>query len=359
MRTWKSGRYPTGPIAEGLHSGEWRPFFVQKSFKNIDEQIELLKSRGLTIEDENIEYVRKYFLTNNYYDIINGYSKPFLKCENTYIKGATFNEVRSLYLFDKELKQVLFNSTLDVEHHLKSIFAYRFAEEHKDRAYPYLDVTAFDHEKSLDIAKSITNLDNIIKRNKKYKNNSIYHYYNKYKNIPIWVLVDYLTFGDILYLIQISPEKIQNTVARDLTSFICDNDPDVEAASLFPPQTMISLIKNIHELRNTCAHNNRLLYFKCRSNSIYFEQLHKRYNINTDDRRNNVYTTFISMQCFISKEEFRKLNNTIAKRFKTLNNKLNSIDVNEIEKLLGFPNHWFKTAKLPQASCQIMRKASE
>ena len=45
---------------------------MQKSFKNIDEQIELLKSRGLTIEDENIEYVRKYFLTNNYYDIIKG-----------------------------------------------------------------------------------------------------------------------------------------------------------------------------------------------------------------------------------------------------------------------------------------------
>ncbi|WP_306293942.1 Abi family protein [Lactobacillus delbrueckii] len=91
----------------------------KKEFKSIDQQIDLLQERGLTIND--VERAKKYLLSNNYYNIINGYSKPFLESENLYIKNASFDEVSRLYFFDKELKQVLFNSILDAEHHLKSI----------------------------------------------------------------------------------------------------------------------------------------------------------------------------------------------------------------------------------------------
>ena len=50
---------------------------MEKEFKTLDEQIEILKSRGMDIQDE--EDTRKYLLSNNYYNIINGYSKPFLE----------------------------------------------------------------------------------------------------------------------------------------------------------------------------------------------------------------------------------------------------------------------------------------
>lgn len=49
----------------------------QKEFKTIDEQIQILKSRNLTIPDE--QRAKDYLLSNNYYNIINGYSKPFLE----------------------------------------------------------------------------------------------------------------------------------------------------------------------------------------------------------------------------------------------------------------------------------------
>ena len=49
---------------------------MEKEFKTIDEQIELLQSRNLHIENENI--ARKILLNNNYYYLINGYKDLFL-----------------------------------------------------------------------------------------------------------------------------------------------------------------------------------------------------------------------------------------------------------------------------------------
>lgn len=68
-----------------------------KEFKTIDEQIALLRSRGLVIPDENKAYL--YLLTNNYYNIINGYSKYFPMDEDNYTASTTFDEVWHLYLF--------------------------------------------------------------------------------------------------------------------------------------------------------------------------------------------------------------------------------------------------------------------
>lgn len=82
-----------------------------KEFKNIDEQIEVLKNRGLVFKD--LDLAKRYLLTNNYYNIINGYGKYFQNNTDLFIKGTTFDEVRSLYFCDKQLKQAFFNFYLE------------------------------------------------------------------------------------------------------------------------------------------------------------------------------------------------------------------------------------------------------
>lgn len=316
----------------------------KKDFKRIDEQIKLLQDRGLVIN--NVQDTYLYLLTNNYYNIINGYSKPFLEEKERYISGTTFDEVARLYFFDKEIKQTLFNAILDAEHHLKSLFAYRFAELYSKDPEAYLNVSSYNDKYSKDIARAINNLDRIIRNNSRYDNNSIRYYEDHYGAVPIWVLVDYLDFGDLTNLIKISPLPLQNKIAEDLVNFIRANNPLFNQK--FPPNTMVSFIKNIHETRNICAHNNRLIYSNCRADSKYFKFLHEQYGIDSNDPRNNVYTTFISLQCFISYTEYAKLNNTIRKRIRTLENHLASIDVNDILTLLGFPKDWHLMPKIEQ-----------
>lgn len=54
-----------------------------KKFKTYDEQIELLKTRGLKIDDEN--FALNKLQEDNYYNIINGYKDLFLDEENSNI----------------------------------------------------------------------------------------------------------------------------------------------------------------------------------------------------------------------------------------------------------------------------------
>ena len=75
-----------------------------KEFKSINEQILLLKSRGMIF---NREAEASWLLRDfNYYNIINGYKDPFLSSEDTFKKNTSFEEVYSLYMFDKKLKDI-------------------------------------------------------------------------------------------------------------------------------------------------------------------------------------------------------------------------------------------------------------
>ena len=62
---------------------------MNKIFKNLDEQIEILKSRGLTIEDE--EKAKNVLLRENYF-FINGYRHMFIDSS----KGMLFSLRTSL-----------------------------------------------------------------------------------------------------------------------------------------------------------------------------------------------------------------------------------------------------------------------
>ena len=70
---------------------------IEKQFKNLDEQIEILKHRGMTITDNN--YTKTVLLRENYF-FLNGYRHLFMKRreENDYIEGTTFEELYSLFL---------------------------------------------------------------------------------------------------------------------------------------------------------------------------------------------------------------------------------------------------------------------
>lgn len=310
-----------------------------KPFKNIKQQLDILKDRDLVIT--NRERTLKYLLSNNYYNIINGYSKLFqVPGSDNYINNVTFDEVASLYTFDKDIKRAILQSILEAEHHIKSITAHRFAESYQNQQYAYLDTKNYDNDKILDVGYIISKLSKIVNYNKNRRGTSINHYYTNHKDVPIWVLTDYLEFGDTRHIIENLPTSLQNKIAKDLVSFIKTNNPNF--TGVFPPETMISFLKNINQTRNVCAHNNRLLNYNCSANSVYFAPIHDDFNLQDDDSRKTVYSTVVSLQCFISAEEFNRLWNTLRKKVRKLENKIKSVDINIINATLGFPDDWHR-----------------
>ena len=310
-----------------------------KKFSTIAEQMDLLTSRGLKIHDR--DKASLYLLTNNYYNIINGYGRFFPRSGENYTAGTSFNEIAQLYLFDREIKQSLFNAILSAENHIKASFAYRFAEKYPNIPFAYLNTSCYNQDKTLSVVATISRLSYIIEQQKKKKHSSINHYLNHHGDIPIWVLSNSLNFGELRYMISLVTTDIQNQVAKDMLSFIKAHIP---APSTFLPETMISFIDNIHEVRNVCAHNNRLLDFHCRHDSRYWKDLHDLYNVPANSERNNVYSVFISLQCFLSLVEYGTLHNKLLKLMLHLDKHIKTISTENIYHSLGFPTDWCKTS---------------
>lgn len=315
-----------------------------KPFKSIDEQITILKQRGLLIPDES--KARSFLLENNYYIIINGYSKFFPMQGDIYTNSTTFDEVICLYMIDSEIKQAFFKAILTAESHLKSIFSYRFAEAFPSQSYSYLDIACYDPQKTLDVMSTIHKLSGIIKRQVKLRHSSVSHYLSNYDNVPIWVLIGYLDFGELRYMLDNTHTHIQNNVAKDMMMYIHQHIP---SCSVFPPEIMLAFLANINELRNVCAHNNRMLGFQCRRDDKYFHPLHSLYGISATDSRRSAYSIYLSLQCFLGASDFAKLHNTLRKRIRYFSQQLQTININDVLLQLGFPASWHTTvSKLPQ-----------
>ena len=90
-----------------------------KEFKTIDEQIALLRSRGLEISDE--EMAKQFLLRNNYYRV-SGYSLT-LRSHDVFHKAASFQNIVDIYSFDHELRHILLKYIEQIEVTVKSIYA--------------------------------------------------------------------------------------------------------------------------------------------------------------------------------------------------------------------------------------------
>ena len=110
--------------------------FFMKDFKLVTEQVDLLKSRGMLFEDEQDAICK--LLSDNYYNIINGYKDLFLDTTNNqevFKTGTTFNEIYALYEFDNQLKNIFLEYILKIENILRTQVAYHFSSFHGNDNY--------------------------------------------------------------------------------------------------------------------------------------------------------------------------------------------------------------------------------
>ena len=114
-----------------------------KVFKTIDEQINILQERGLTIDD--IDFAKEELIRENYF-FINGYRHLFLESgsDKYYKEGTNFREIIALFNFDRQIRNIFFKNLLVVENNMKSIFSYQLSKEYGYREKDYLKNTNFN-----------------------------------------------------------------------------------------------------------------------------------------------------------------------------------------------------------------------
>ena len=109
---------------------------VIKEFKTIDQQIDILKKKGLIIDDYDQAY--DILLKENYF-FLNGYRHLFMNSpsDRTFVTGATFSELYSLFLFDRYSRNIFFKNLLIIENRLKSVISYQLSKKYgyKEKEY--------------------------------------------------------------------------------------------------------------------------------------------------------------------------------------------------------------------------------
>ena len=85
----------------------------KKTFKTLEEQIEILKSRGLIVDD--LDYAKDILLRENYF-FISGYRHLFNKSwkDIQFIQGTTFEELYAMFIFDRKIRNIFFKNLLIV-----------------------------------------------------------------------------------------------------------------------------------------------------------------------------------------------------------------------------------------------------
>lgn len=307
-------------------------------FQNTHQLLHHLHQRGLSIT--NYKKAKCYLLTNNLHSIINGYSHYFYESnQEQYKVGTTFDEVATAYLFDKEIKTSLLKAILEIERHLSSLFAYTFSEKYPKNPEFYLRAESYQPPKDMKskLNDSLRRLSSLLNRHRKQKNSKLRQYMEDHECVPFSVVVNYLTFGEIVTLLRLAPISIQNKLAKRLYTFISHHHRITKA---FTPAILISFVENIAEVRNVCAHDNQLWDFKCRKHLKYYPDIHDHFCIEHHIPKNDIYNVYIVLSCFMTPIKYEILTNTLKNRFRSFEKKLHSQSINIFLQSLGFPPDW-------------------
>ncbi len=300
-----------------------------KQFKTIDEQVEILKDKGLTINDE--EKTKKILLRENYF-FINGYRHIFMQSSSNrrFIDGATFDELYALFNFDRNLRNIMFKFLLIVENNLKSIFSYHLSSRYGYKEKDYLKLSNF----TTDIAKrrQVTDVINKMKRQIRVnakQHTATLHYLTNYGYIPMWILVKVLSFGIVSELYMILKYEDKKQIARYYNI-------EEEELSIFLP-----IMANY---RNLCAHED-ILYDHKTQRGIPNNKYHKMLNIPmADDEyiygKNDLYSLVIMFKYMLSVDDFRLLIYELSYEIDALDGKVDSISLENILDKIGFPSNW-------------------
>ena len=312
---------------------------IDKQFKNLEEQIEILKYKGMTINDE--EYAKKILLRENYF-FLSGYRYPLMKSmtDKHFLEGVTFEEMYSLFLFDRAIRNVFFKYLLVIENNLKSIFSYQLSKKYGYKEKYYLRSKNFTNDKSKQ--RQVNDLIRKMKRQIRVngsQHTATAHYMSNYGYVPLWILVKVLSFGIVGELFSIM--KYDDQVA------ICKiYDIPVDEFSNYLP-----ILSNY---RNTCAHED-ILYENRTQKKIKGTIYHKLLNIEKNEEgeyvkgTNDLFSLLIIMKRMLTYDEFKDLSLELDKRIENLEYNLHSIKIEKILDRMGFPSNYMQLANIERS----------
>lgn len=268
---------------------------VDKPFKTIDEQLNILDQRGLVISNRESAY--RTLSRYGYYEVINGYKDPFMISKNDddgFKENITFEHlarlqecdrnlrfsvVAALEIFEENLRQAVANI---ISHDLSYIQGDYIKRKNFNTGKQYYNTRAKKYVYPID--------DLIYTLNKATKSGKepVKHYREKHGNVPPWILVKELSFGNLVWLCHLLKEPQKNKVLSLMLG--------IDQGILKQLMQQADLKLWFHEAlllflsyRNAAAHGGRMYNHFTASHELSYNQVfHQVFDISPADYRNGI-----------------------------------------------------------------------
>lgn len=301
----------------------------EKCFRDTRTQIGILKCRGLVIKNKS--FAKRVIRETNYYNLINGYKTPFILQSTPYeqyISGTRFEELYALYEFDRKLRIITLEEILRIEKQAKTLIAYCFSKEHGHR--DYLKFENFDtigSSKFIHVSKLLSELYRKINLNE--KDDAVLHYVSGKNYLPLWVLVNALSLGDISKFYSNMLPNERDEVAKRLKWGIREAQ-------------LSNLLFFLSSVRNRCAHDERLYCYHSHV-QVYLNNYHRYFHART---QNGYFSVIITLKLLLSKKEFLAYFKKVSSLLDELNSQLSTISLRKIRDTMDLPTNWKKISTL-------------
>ncbi len=216
--------------------------------QSIEKQIEILKERGLIIEDEtkakeilnDIGYYRLSFYWNSFEKKIRNSKRPSHKFK----KHTSFNDIVDLYYFDNDLRMIFNKYITRIEVNLRNNLIYTVSMYYINNPFWFVDSKIIDKP----VSEMLRNdYKYMLSHNPPLRYHHNYHPGDKYA--PAWKTLEFLAIGAI--------QKIyENINDETLKKLLC------EKYNIKHIRILYNYIEAIRSIRNTCAHGKVLYKIK-------------------------------------------------------------------------------------------------
>jgi abortive infection bacteriophage resistance protein len=222
---------------------------MAKSATTIDQQLDLLKSRGLTVNDA--DKAREILLDIGYYRL-GFYLFPFEKSypelrnrTHEYVEGASFEDAVNLYYFDFDLRLLLMRYLNRIEIAFRTSLIYNLSNKYNSNPVWFVSPVVVNRPYAREFERKVYTSD--------FKRNPIIHRHHQNnpndRFAPAWKTLEFMTFGAVMKLYEQLKE-------RDDKIFVAHE------FGIRQVVTFESYMHTIRQVRNACAHGQYIYDLK-------------------------------------------------------------------------------------------------
>ena len=280
---------------------------------------------------------KRFLEQENYYNVINGYKDLFL-CKDsqgqvitpeTYLPNTHFNELKALFLFDRNLRFLFLKYLLIFENSFKTVISHEFTHKYP-KANSYLEIANYRDDDPKAVLKQISILTKTIHDNVG-STGAIKHYIEDHGSVPLWVLVNYLTIGNLSYLYSALKDSEKNVIAKYYSEKY-EKQYNPSNTLIICSKDLQSALKIFNLVRNQCAHGERL--YNSDYKNIRVANIANYYNItNYNNRR--IFVAILYLKILLNKSYYKKFHSELNEIFCKYNREFQTVSFNDILNIMG------------------------